>query len=96
MAFGELQTSSITAFEVSADLTILCRLFWQTNDYIDLATTGPPKPDQSRSSLYICVSLIRTGESTVALTPPAPEQKKNITEEESVKPVALTYLTVVV
>lgn len=58
----------------------------------------PLKPDQSYSSLDICVILIRTGESTVASAKPAPEQKekKNITEEDSVKPVALTYLAVVV
>lgn len=63
------------ASELSADLAIFCWLF-PTNDSIDLATTRPRKPDQSCSSLHICVSLIRTGESTVAATQPATEQKE--------------------
>lgn len=89
MAFAELHKNCIALFKVYAGLAVLHHVSTHSNQSV-WPRRGLPAQHRACTSRRVCV---RTGESIVASPWPGPEHKKNTTEEESVKPVALTYLT---
>lgn len=96
MAFGELSMNFIMLFKVLADSVILSHVSrneWSITS-AKRSRRGLSTQAQTRSSLCICVSFIKQVNSPWHLL--SESLNKNTTEEKSVKPVALTYLTVVV
>lgn len=102
MALDELKINFITVFKVFGiwrDLAIFFGLFRLMNNLLLWPKEPPRDPrgltaqDQTNISLCICVSFMTQVNPWWHLL--SESLNKSTTEEKSVKPVALTYLTVV-
>lgn len=96
MAFDELHLNFTIMFKVIADLVVLPHVSVNSGS-IAFAKTKPQRPLHTSSDMQFTLHLCKLYQNRWIWhgTYSARARTKNTTEEKSVKPVALTYLTVV-